>query len=292
MRFSYFLLATVVSGALISKSHISENDGLHSGETLVEYTLQHGNQTFKGNYIFDLNEATPPIDDSKSLFFQAAEASKIVNNDYEDDEETLYKMNYLSDMDKPGRADLMNNKKNSFYFMKEKKTIYYDHEREDWYLLELNTNSYTGAFALPEIPVSACMDSSYGSGGSISRGYEISFSIDNSLTASGSYNISNIILGANLGISVGTSFTYSGSFDCSVGPGEMGQMFIQPFSYEVPAGRRRTVAYKKFRGIVAKGAAYEEIAKFKRIAFAKPNHSCRVVTEPSTLQCSAIVGGS
>lgn len=223
--------------------------------------------------------------------FKNVAQSKVERNDYSQDQ-TLYIMKRESDMEIPTRGELMKNKQNVFYFKDTQSSVYYDHEDKDWFEYSLKKEEPATVHAFPDlIPISPCIDSSEGDGGYVSQKYEVGLTITGTLGPQLSYNISPITIGANIGLAVAPSFSFSGSYECDVAKGQYGQMFIEPFYVDLPSGGRRKVAYRKFRGIVANGESYESFSRFKMIAKHKPNHYCLVDTDPGNLQCGDKIGG-
>lgn len=230
------------------------------------------------------------------LFFAAwvfgVDSDVLVHNNDPDDSSTLYVMNSIGQMQRKDRGNLLKNHNNKFYFKNEKLNMYYDYKDNDWYTVEFEAQERSIKSAPFYIPVSACIDSGYGDGGSIENSYEATVTFTNSLEAATSYNYSNILLGANLGVEVGNSFSYSGSYSCSVSKGEYSQLMIKPFYVDVPKSTRRRAIYDKSEGMVIDGKHKEEVDTFKMIISQKPNHYCMTDTNPSNLKCADVIAGN
>lgn len=205
----------------------------------------------------------------------------------------VYHLKSKKDLDK--HPHLMDDKNNVIHFEDSRSSVYFDSEEDTWfdYQLDEPLTEPVQLQAFPfMIPVSACLDSRHGSGGSISRGFSVGLDIKNALTGSSTFsfmiNVTSVAIGANLGISVGPSFSYLGSMLCTIPKGHIGQMMIQPFYVEVPRSLRRKFFYRKLRGWL-QGPDVESFQSFKQIAVHKPHHVCMVDTDPSKLLCNRVV---
>ncbi|KAK6457901.1 uncharacterized protein RJT20DRAFT_27460 [Scheffersomyces xylosifermentans] len=215
----------------------------------------------------------------------------------DDDDVVVYILNKKEDMGNPKYKKFTENKKSVFYFKETKSSVYYDESQGDWYELQAKERqtSTPKLETYPELlPVSSCLDSSYGSGGSISVSYSLTLTMSNSLAIGGSFNIHALTLAisAAIGTKVAGSFTASSTYTCLVGKGEYGQLLIEPFVVEIPEMARSKTWYKFLKGFVTSGQKADEMRSFKMIAFHKPNHYCMIDTDTKNLQCAAQLGGS
>lgn len=208
----------------------------------------------------------------------------------DDRNETLYVLNLFDDM--KYRRALMRNTNNLFYFKQTHSSMYYDEKEKAWYEFRIKQDDKPKLETYPLlIPSSPCINGQDSSGGSISSTYQVQVSLSDAISGELSFAVSPLTLTANLGFTVGTSFQFSGGYTCLVKKGEYAQLFIEPFTVEVPKSKRRRVAYKRLKGIVATQKEFEEFEKFKLIAKHKPNHYCLVTKDPSELKCDHKIGG-
>lgn len=204
----------------------------------------------------------------------------------------VYHLRSKKDMD--SHPELMDDTNNVIHFEDSNSSVYFDKDEDTWfeYLMLEPVKETPQLQSFPYmIPVSACLDSRHGSGATISRGYSVGLNIKNSLSAGSTFsfmiNVTSVAIGANLGVSVGTSFTYLGSMLCTIPAGHVGQMMIQPFYIEVPPSLKRRVLYKKLQGWL-QGPDLDYFQSFKQVAVHKPHHVCMVDTDPSMLLCNRI----
>ncbi|ABN68717.2 predicted protein [Scheffersomyces stipitis CBS 6054] len=206
----------------------------------------------------------------------------------------LYKTNNINDLKKPKYAHLAEDKNNAFYFVDTGSSMYYDDREGQW--VEIQKKDKSAAPKLKEvpysIPVSACIDSRYGSGGSVTNQYSISISMSNSAGIGASINFMALPLGLSLTIAtkVANSLSISGSYTCNIGPKQYGQLSISPKMVEVPALTRKGYYFDKMDGFVASNSKLSELAKFKILSLYPPTHYCMVDTTPKKLQCAAARG--
>lgn len=101
----------------------------------------------------------------------------------------------------------------------------------------------------PKLPVSACIDSRYGSGGSISK--SISFSFNTGISAN--IGLAQSILSfVNLGTSasISPSFSIEISISCSADAGESVQMFVAPWTIGANTRYREQISSPGSRKII------------------------------------------
>lgn len=181
------------------------------------------------------------------------------------------------------------------FFKATQSCVYYDFEKLDWFEYKL-ANTRQGSAGLPRavasqalIPVTACISSVHGNGGSISREYAVLLSVTEAVSGTLGIKISALVFRAILSTGVGPRFSYSGSFSCTVGAGEYAQLFIEPFYIQVPESNRRRVMWDRLRGLVPRGDVWEEFERFNLIAQHRPNHVCVVERLVEKLQCDHLV---
>ncbi|CUM64491.1 uncharacterized protein PRCAT00002096001 [Priceomyces carsonii] len=204
---------------------------------------------------------------------------------------TLYIINNEDDMKDPRKGDLMYDTKNVFLFKSSRVSLYYNETDASWYSFKLKdklTSPVKPQTFSDLIPVTACLSSKDGDGGSVSITYEVDIQASDYLAGSGTFapSMSPLSLSGTLGVTVGPTFSYIGSYTCNIDAGEYGQLFIEPFYVEVPESSRIQVAYEKHKGVVLKGKKYEEFNKFKVLVKNKPNHYCVSGKTKDDLQCS------
>lgn len=251
-----------------------------TGETAVEY---HQGDFFNDKDDFSM-AATNFNENEASFTLNKIEAMT------DDLNRTLYVMNLFDDM--KHRKALMRNTNNLFYFKQVHSSMYYDEKEKAWYEYRIKQDEKPKLETYPFlIPSSPCINGEDSSGGSISSTYQVQVSLSDAISGELSFAVSPLTLTANLGFTVGTSFQFSGGYTCLVKKGEYAQLFIEPFTVEVPESKRRRVAYKRLKGVVATQGEFEEFEKFRLIAKHKPNHYCLVTKDPSELKCAHKIGG-
>lgn len=198
------------------------------------------------------------------------------------DDGDVYLVKNLAAMKTKKVQDLLKLKSNSILFKQENQVLSYD--SNDWYLYKLS-----GPVSRPEVgrilPVSPCLDSSQGSGGSIVNEYEYELDLSASVGASAKYKPVNYAVGFGAGVSVTTSFIFTTSVSCSVAAGSYGQLFITPQVITVPHSERVRVRPTRWGGF-APALDPEKIPLYRAFVMPSLNHHCVVSNSPDDLQCN------
>lgn len=123
-----------------------------------------------------------------------------------------------------------------------KKSYAYDNEYESWYSYEF-LGDVDISLLNATFPATNCLDNTAGGPRlSIDLSYEVGLLVTNSLEGLASITMYTFTLGAMIGMEVGPSKTFSGSFGCGVEQGMVGQLTLQPFLLSTPAIRRAKVS--------------------------------------------------
>lgn len=198
------------------------------------------------------------------------------------DDGDIYLVKNLAAMKTKKVQDLLKLKTNSILFKQENQVLSYD--SKDWYLYKLS-----GPVSRPEVgrilPVSPCLDSSHGSGGSIVNEYEYELDLSTSVGTSAKYKPVNFAVGFGAGVAVTTSFIFTTSVSCSVAAGSYGQLFITPQVITVPRSERVRVRPTRWGGF-APTLDPEEIPLYRAFVMPMLNHHCIVSSSPDDLQCN------
>ncbi|CAH2354666.1 hypothetical protein CLIB1423_18S00936 [[Candida] railenensis] len=124
-----------------------------------------------------------------------------------------------------------------------KKSYAYDNEYESWYSYEF-LGDVDISLLNTTYPATDCLDNTAGGSGSgIDLSYEVGLLVTNSIEPSASITMYTFTLAAMIGMEVGPSKTFSGSFTCGVEKGMVGQLTLQPFLVTTPAIRRTKVSF-------------------------------------------------
>ncbi|SGZ57025.1 CIC11C00000003780 [Sungouiella intermedia] len=158
--------------------------------------------------------------------------------------------------------------------------IYYDEGSQKWYL-HLYNKENDGILDenTQKVPVSWCLDMTDGNEGYISPLIEIELTSGGSSGISGGFaglgQYKGDILKLAFGVSLSTSVKFSGGVTCIVKAGQYGQVFIQPYVYKVPKGKRVQVQFEKGKGLIEKGK-WEKTESYNRYWIRPPMVECAV----------------
>lgn len=181
---------------------------------------------------------------------------------------------------------------NVIKLQKESQILYYDEDEKQWYLHKFGKpkKEQRPELTSKKWPVSWCLDMSDGEGGLINPSVDLQLSLEGGVGISGGlagYNLyEGDILKLALGLSLSSSVQFSGSVVCNVQAGQYGQVFLRPYMYTVPEGRRIWVQHKKGKGLVEKGK-WERTPSYNRYWVQAPIIEC-AVSEDSSL-CTGLL---
>ncbi|ABN65798.2 predicted protein [Scheffersomyces stipitis CBS 6054] len=153
----------------------------------------------------------------------------------------------------------------------------------------------------PRLPLSGCLNSNFGDGGSLGGSISTTFGKTATLDFPWVWDLAGMV-SVNLDWSpeVVSSVSYSGSYSCNIGKGETGQVFIQPFFIEVGNPQSRTIKINRgrtFTSPFSKKPTHLEIGEWGHLGkkirlnspFAMPIFTC--TTDPRYLACGANILG-
>lgn len=122
-----------------------------------------------------------------------------------------------------------------------KNSFIYDHNVQSWYSYELLGEVETKLLNT-SFPATACLDNvAGGTGLSVDMSYEVGLQITNSLSGLAGLIFYGETFSLMIGLEVGTSRAYAGSFSCGVDRGQIGQITLLPFVVQTPTIRRTKV---------------------------------------------------
>ncbi|CCE78608.1 Piso0_000632 [Millerozyma farinosa CBS 7064] len=103
------------------------------------------------------------------------------------------------------------------------------------------------------IPVSACQSQELGQKGSVAFGYSYGEQLTNNPSIGISYEVGMLTLSLQLGVTLTSGVTVSGTTTCNINPGTIGQVFIKPFYVDsTPKGRRAVWSKRSQKFLVDK----------------------------------------
>lgn len=163
--------------------------------------------------------------------------------------------------------------------------IYYDEDAQMWYLHQYNKpGEDIAGEATNRIPVSWCLDMTDGNGGFISPSIEVELASGGGSSITGGYagigQFKGDIFKVAFGVSLAASVKFVGGMTCNVKAGQYGRVFIRPYVFAVPAGRRVPVVFKKTKGIIEKGE-WETTESYNRYWVRPPMVECLVGPDSS-----------
>lgn len=180
---------------------------------------------------------------------------------------------------------LFKNKENIFRIEDCGSVIYFDDDRGKWYLHQFEEPDNSVDSAPMRLPLSWCLDMTDGMGGYISPTVEVELSHSSQLRLGGGFSIDNSALGlkadilkAAFGVSAAVSVRFTGSFTCNVKRGQYGQIFLRPYVYRVPEGKRVAVKFKSGKGLVEVGK-WEKTPSYNRYWVRRPLLECATHTD-------------
>lgn len=172
---------------------------------------------------------------------------------------TTYLVQSKDSLAKKGSEIYFKDTHNVIKLERESQVIYHDEVEKKWFLHEFKEpkKELRPRLTSKKWPVSWCFDMSDGEGGLINPSVDLQLSLEGGAGISGGFAGYNLfdgdILKAALGISLSSSVQFSGSVVCNVKAGQYGQVFLRPYMYTVPEGRRVWVQHKKGKGLLKKG---------------------------------------
>lgn len=163
--------------------------------------------------------------------------------------------------------------------------IYYDEDGPKWYLHQYNKPSEGPAGETSNrIPVSWCLDMTDGNGGFISPSVEVELASGGGSSITGGYagigQFKGDIFKVAFGVSLAASVKFIGGMTCNVKAGQYGRVFIRPYVFAVPAGRRVPIVFKKTKGITEDGK-WETTESYNRYWVRPPMVECLVGPDSS-----------
>lgn len=191
------------------------------------------------------------------------------------DEGQTFLIKSLEDFRRRLVAELLRNKDNSFRISKTNRVIYFDHDDDTWYLhrfLRPNRTALHPGDTLVRVPVTSCVDMTQSEGGHVSPNVDVTVSVGHAAIAKA--GVTNLVA-LTAGVSLAHAVSFSGAVTCHVAAGHYGQMFLRPFYYEVPRGRRVGLQYYRKVGLVEKGE-WEETEAFRQLVVRAPTVECAV----------------
>lgn len=200
---------------------------------------------------------------------------------------TVYILSSYMDIILPKNKDLMKDNNNILYFKMIDSIVYYDRKNSEWQ--EMKFANFTPESIVIKkykelIPVTYCLDSITGSGGTISSSYQITILVTdeyyNTIEASLALTLSAV-----LGVSVNPTLSYSSSYSCSIDKGQVGRLYIEPYYVDIPSLVVRKVSYSSDSGIIGLDNDFEEVDGLKLLTKYKPNHYCVLEFDSDKLDC-------
>lgn len=239
----------------------------HDSTINSDYTPNH----FDHNFSSGPSVVSEPVSANTSW---AAGALNAFSRDPHDDGHTFL-IKGLDDFRRRLVAELLRNKDNSFRISKANRIVYFDPDDDTWYLhqfLRRNRTALHPGDVLVRVPVTSCVDMSQGAGGHISPNVDVTVSVGHAAAARA--GVTNLVAMA-AGVSLAHAVSFSGAATCHVAAGHFGQVFLRPFYYEVPRGRRVALRYHRKVGMVERGE-WEETESFRRLVVRAPAVECAV----------------
>lgn len=176
-------------------------------------------------------------------------------------------------------ASYFKNKDSIIKLQEESQVIYFDEDKEKWYLHQFDKpkDDEPSKKILFRVPISRCMDMTDGEGGLINPSVEFELSMDGNTGVSSGFvgvgQYSGDVIKAALGLSLSSSVKFTGSMVCNVKAGQYGQVFIRPYVYLVPKGKRVQVQHTKGKGLINKGK-WEKTPSYNRYWIRPPMVEC------------------
>ncbi|RCK66260.1 hypothetical protein Cantr_01997 [Candida viswanathii] len=202
---------------------------------------------------------------------------------------TVYSLRSIEDL-QVKHADKLNSTSNLFHFKDTKSSLYYSTKERSWVEIRLkNCSDTVQRFPLEYwIPASYCLDSTEGSGGTVSRSISVLMEVamENymDIYAGLPAFLIHEAAGVSVGVKVGKQMVTSLLFSCYVNDGEILQMRYRPSYVIVP--EMMAILYK-FDGKKLRKKKVKKIKPFKTLVIDAPEHQCWASTNINDLQCFA-----
>lgn len=201
---------------------------------------------------------------------------------------TVYSLRSIDELESK-YPDKLNDKTNVFHFKDTKSTLQYNHRNHKW--VELRQKDPTVAPQISPleywIPASYCLDSTSGSGGTISRVITVLLeaSVENYVDLYIGFPTYAFLeaIGLSIGVKVGKVMAVTLLFSCAVNKGEILQMQYRPSYVLVPT--MEAILYK-FKGKKFKKSKIKVIKPFKMLVIDAPEHQCWATNKADHLQCT------
>lgn len=200
---------------------------------------------------------------------------------------TVYSLRSIEELESK-HADKLSDTTNVFQFKDTKSSLQYNHRNRNW--VEVRQKDPADApqiFPLEYwIPASYCLDSTSGSGGTISRIVTVLLeaAVENYVDLYIGFPTYAFLeaLGLSIGVKVGKVMAATLLFSCAVNKGEILQMQYRPSYVLVPT--MEAILYK-FKGKKFKKLKIKVIKPFKMLVIDAPEHQCWATNKAEHLQC-------